>query len=109
MAKKRIEIPDDMTSKLAGSSTYPPSVFTPIFAPQMAQMPQKNLGGRPVKESSIGRLKYTTALSKDMIRFLRVEAAQRDMTPADLLEVILGEYKNKVNEDWYVLDFTTFE
>ena len=100
MAKKRIEIPDDMTSKLAGPSTYPPpSVFAPTFAQQVEQTPQKNLGGRPVKESSIGRIKYTTALSKDMIRFLRVEAAQRDITPADLLEIILGAYKDKSNQD----------
>lgn len=103
MAKKRIDIPDDMTSKLAGASNYPPSVFAPSFAPtfvpQVEQMPQKNLGGRPVKESSIGRIKYTTALSKDMIRFLRVEAAQRDMTPADLLEIILSDYKDKLKAD----------
>ena len=99
MAKKRIDIPDDMTSRLAGTSTYPPSVFAPTFAPQVEQTPQKNVGGRPVKESSIGRIKYTTALSKDMIRFLRVQAAQRDMSPADLLEVILSEYKNKLNGD----------
>ena len=100
MAKKRIEIPDDMTSRLAGASTYPPpSVFAPTFAPQVEQTPQKNLGGRPVKESSVGRTKYTTALSKDMIRFLRVEAAQRDMTPADLLEIILTAYKNNAKLD----------
>jgi hypothetical protein len=99
MAKKRIDIPDDMTSRLAGSSTYPPPLFAPTFAPQTEQTPQKNLGGRPVKESSIGRTKYTTALSKDMIRFLRVEAAQRDMTPADLLEIILRAYKDKLNQD----------
>lgn len=99
MAKKRIEIPDDMTSKLAGPSTYPPPLFAPTFAPQVEQTPQKNLGGRPVKESSVGRTKYTTALSKDMIRFLRVEAAQRDMTPADLLEIILTAYKNNAKLD----------
>lgn len=99
MAKKRIDIPDDMTSRLAGASNYPPSVFAPTFAPQVETLPQKNLGGRPIKESSVGRIKYTTALSKDMIRFLRVEAAQRDVTPADLLEVILGEYKAKLNQE----------
>jgi hypothetical protein len=106
MAKKRIDIPDDMTSRLAGASNYPPSVFTPNFAPafvpqapQAEPTPQKNLGGRPVKESSVGRIKYTTALSKEMIRFLRVEAAQRDITPADLLDIILGEYQNKLKED----------
>jgi hypothetical protein len=99
MAKKRIEIPDDMTSKLAGHSTYPPpSVFAPTFRPTVEPPALKNLGGRPVKESSVGRTKYTTALSKDMIRFLRVAAAQRDMTPADLLDIILNEYKNKLEE-----------
>jgi hypothetical protein len=102
MAKKRIDIPDDMTSRLAGSSNYPPSVFAPSIAQTpiiVEPTPQKNVGGRPVKESSIGRIKYTTALSKDMIRFLRVEAAQRDMTPADLLEIILSDYKNNLKTD----------
>jgi hypothetical protein len=100
MAKKKIEIPDDMTQKLAGSPNYTPSVFTPTFVQQDEQpKAQKNLGGRPMKESSVGRSKYTTALSKEMIRFLRVEAAQCDMTPADLLDFILNEYKNKLNQD----------
>ena len=93
MSKKRIEIPDDMTSKLVGTNVvyqtptllYPPVINEPILP--------KNLGGRPIKESSVGRVKYTTAISKDLIRFLRVEAAQKDMTPADLLEIIISEYQ----------------
>jgi hypothetical protein len=100
MAKKKIEIPDDMTSKLVGTTiSYPSSPsFAPIQPVQELVTPAKNLGGRPVKQSSVGRLKYTTVLSKDLIRFLRVEAAQRDMTPADLLEIVLTEYKEKLKE-----------
>ena len=93
MSKKRIDIPDDLTSKMVGQPiVYPtPSVYEPVAEAPVA----KNLGGRPVKATSAARVKYTTAISKDLIRFLRVEAAQRDMTPADLLEIIISEYQNK--------------
>lgn len=101
MSKKRLDIPDDLTSRLVGQTvTYPtPSVYTPpveyptIVAAEVHT--NKNVGGRPVKATSVGRVKYTTAISKDLIRFLRVEAAQRDMTPADFLEIIISEYQNK--------------
>jgi hypothetical protein len=100
MAKKKIEIPDDMTSKLVGTIiSYPtPPLFTPVQLVQELVAQPKNLGGRPIKQSSVGRLKYTTVLSKDLIRFLRVEAAQRDMTPADLLEIVLTAYKEKLSQ-----------
>jgi hypothetical protein len=94
MAKKKIDIPDDLTSKMVGAPlAYPtPSVMTPIYE----QVAPRNVGGRPIKESSIGRTKYTTALSKDQIRFLRVEAAKRDLTPADLLEIIISDYQKQI-------------
>lgn len=99
MSKKRLDIPDDLTSRLVGQTvTYPtPSVYPPVTEyPPVVETPiNKNVGGRPVKATSVGRVKYTTAISKDLIRFLRVEAAQRDMTPADLLEIIISEYQNK--------------
>lgn len=94
MSKKKLDIPDDLTSKLVGQPIIysTPSVYQPI-----AETPAtKNLGGRPIKESSVGRVKYTTALSKDLIKFLRVEAAQREITPADLLDIIITEFKNKI-------------
>ena len=93
MSKKRIDIPDDLTSKMVGQPVvYPtPSVYKPVEVPA-----EKNTGGRPIKATSAARVKYTTAISKELIRFLRVEAAQRDMTPADLLEIIISEYQNKV-------------
>ena len=94
MSKKRLDIPDDLTSKMVGQPTvYPtPSVY-PLVAEEVILPAAKNVGGRPIKATSAGRVKYTTAISKDLIRFLRVEAAQRDMTPADLLEIILSEYQ----------------
>lgn len=97
MSKKRLDIPDDLTSRLVGQPVVYP---TPSVYPPVSEVPtNRNVGGRPVKAASVGRVKYTTAISKDLIRFLRVEAAQRDMTPADLLEIILSEYQNKGLED----------
>jgi hypothetical protein len=93
MAKKIIEIPDDMTSKLAGSTTTP-SYTTTFSTPSEPE--QKKAVGRPKKESSVGRIKYTTSLTKESIRFLRVESAMRDISPADLLEIIISEFnRNK--------------
>ncbi len=95
MAKKVIEIPDDMTSKLAGSAptpAYAPSYQTFASAPIVE--PKRN-SGRPKKETSIGRVKYTTSLTKESIRFLRVEAAMRDISPADLLELIILDFSSK--------------
>ena len=92
MAKKVIEIPDDMTHKLAGSSHVP--TYATFSAP--IETPPKKNSGRPIKESSIGRIKYTTSLTKESIRFLRVESAMRDISPADLLEVIIADFsRNK--------------
>jgi hypothetical protein len=96
MAKKKIEIPNDMTHKLAGTPT--PSVSTVMRAveqPIVATQVLKKVGGRPIKEASIGRVKYTTSLTKDSIRFLRVESAMRDISPADLLDFIINDFRNK--------------
>ncbi len=91
MAKKVIEIPDDMTSKLAGGSNS--LSYTTFSAP--IEVPQKKNSGRPKKESSVGRIKYTTSLTKESIRFLRVESAMRDISPADLLEIIIADFGSK--------------
>ena len=99
MSKKRIDIPDDLTQRMVGPTvTYQtPSVYPPVLPPVQQLVAEvavlRNVGGRPVKAASAGRVKYTTAITKDLIRFLRVEAAQRDMTPADLLEIIISEYQ----------------
>jgi hypothetical protein len=102
MAKKKIDIPDDMTHKLAGTTTPPsyPSVsatMETIEQPVTATPVMKKTGGRPIKEASIGRVKYTTSLTKDSIRFLRVESAMRDISPADFLDFIITEFRNKGN------------
>lgn len=91
MAKKIIEIPDDMTSRLAGVVATP--VYTTTSAP--VENVQKKSSGRPKKESSVGRVKYTTSLTKESIRFLRVESAMRDISPADLLEIIIADFNSK--------------
>lgn len=91
MAKKVIEIPDDMTSKLAGVSATP--TYVTMAAP--SEPIQKKSSGRPKKESSVGRVKYTTSLTKESIRFLRVESAMRDISPADLLEIIISDFSGK--------------
>jgi hypothetical protein len=100
MAKKKIEIPNDMTNKLAGShisSPYPSvsTVMSAVEQPPVVTQMVKKVGGRPIKESSIGRVKYTTSLTKDSIRFLRVESAMRDISPADLLDFIINEFRSK--------------
>jgi hypothetical protein len=61
----------------------PPQYFAP---PQ----PIKQIG-RPKKAIADGRIKYNTMLRPEHIRRLRVRAAENDMTPADLLELILQE------------------
>ena len=111
MAKKRIDIPDDdMTNKLAGGTpapppyptvsviSAPPPVVMPVVAPTLPMImveTVKKVGGRPIKETSVGRTKYTTSLTKEAIRFLRVEAAMRDISPADLLDLIIKEFREK--------------
>jgi hypothetical protein len=100
MAKKKIDIPNDMTNKLAGTPTLSPypsvsTVMAMVEQPIVAATVVKKVGGRPIKEASIGRVKYTTSLTKDSIRFLRVESAMRDISPADLLDLIITEFRSK--------------
>jgi hypothetical protein len=109
MAKKRIDIPDDdMTNKLAGGTPTPlpyptvsvtPSVINQVIAPlqktAVLMETVKKVGGRPIKETSVGRTKYTTSLTKEAIRFLRVEAAMRDISPADFLDLIINDFREK--------------
>ncbi len=60
------------------------------FAPQMPSEPIRQIG-RPKKAIADGRIKYNTMLKPEHIRRLRIRAAENDMTPADLLELILQE------------------
>jgi hypothetical protein len=61
----------------------PPQYFAP---PQ----PPKQIG-RPKKAIADGRIKYNTMLKPEHIKRLRIRAAENEMTPADLLELILQE------------------
>ena len=48
--------------------------------------------GRPKKEKSAEREKYTTWLNKDLIVELKYRAAKKRCTPADILEEIISTY-----------------
>lgn len=68
-------------------SQQPPPQY---FAPQMPPEPIRQIG-RPKKAIADGRIKYNTMLKPEHIRRLRIRAAENDMTPADLLELVLQE------------------
>ncbi len=83
------------------NDTPPPSVTADIPStiqpsspenPTSEEVTDAKKTGRPAKANAIGRTKYTTALSPDLIKWLRVEAATREITPADLLEEILTNH-----------------
>ena len=52
-------------------------------------------GGRPIKESAIGREKFTTMLLPKWKVELKVEAVRKGITTADLMEEILKERYSK--------------
>ena len=62
------------------------------FVAQITDQPIKRESGRPFKAESAGRVKYSTAIKKEILRNLKQEALDREMTVADLLEKILGNY-----------------
>lgn len=69
---------------------YPQQAPPQYFAPQMPPEPIRQIG-RPKKAIADGRIKYNTMLKPEHIRRLRIRAAENDMTPADLLELVLQE------------------
>ncbi len=78
-----------VTGKPVPPPTYAPQAMPPTyFAPPPPPLKQI---GRPKKAIADGRIKYNTMLRPEHIRRLRVRAAENDMTPADLLELILQE------------------
>jgi ABC-type microcin C transport system permease subunit YejB len=60
------------------------------LAPQVITI-QKTYG-RPKKEKSVEREKYTTWLHKDLIVELKYRAAKKRCTPADIIEDIISTY-----------------
>ena len=56
--------------------------------------------GRPQKETAVGRIKYTTSLRGEVVKWLKTKAVQMDLTPADLLEAALFDYRKKLEADF---------
>jgi hypothetical protein len=70
----------------------PPTVYVQQAPPQyFAPPPPPKQIGRPKKAIADGRIKYNTMLKPEHIKRLRIRAAENEMTPADLLELILQE------------------
>jgi hypothetical protein len=70
----------------------PPPVYIQPAPPQyFAPPPPPKQIGRPKKAIADGRIKYNTMLKPEHIKRLRIRAAENEMTPADLLELILQE------------------
>jgi hypothetical protein len=90
------ETVNQAVAQVTGKPMPPPPVYAPqqappqYFVPQMQQEPPKQIG-RPKKAIADGRIKYNTMLKPEHIRRLRIRAAENDMTPADLLELVLQE------------------
>jgi hypothetical protein len=45
--------------------------------------------GRPIKNSAIGRVKFTTAIRSDVVKWLKIRAVEQGVSPADVLEEAL--------------------
>jgi hypothetical protein len=86
------ETVNQAVAQVTGKPVAPPPVYVQQVPPQYFAPPQpiKQIG-RPKKAIADGRIKYNTMLKPEHIRRLRVRAAENDMTPADLLELILQE------------------
>jgi hypothetical protein len=81
--------PETVNQTIAEVTGKPiPQVIVPQVPVVVAPVKQT---GRPKKAIAQGRNKYNTMLKPEHIRRLRVRAAENDMTPADLLELILQE------------------
>jgi hypothetical protein len=45
--------------------------------------------GRPIKSNAIGRVKFTTAIRADVVKWVKMQAVERSLSPADVLEEAL--------------------
>lgn len=59
---------------------------------QMVEFAEPKSYGRPIKEKAIGRVKFTTAIRKDVVKWVKHYAVEADETPADVLENALLFY-----------------
>lgn len=49
----------------------------------------------PIKETAIGRVKLTTAMLPDVVKWVKVYAAETGVSPADILEAAVLDYQDK--------------
>jgi hypothetical protein len=85
------ETVNQAVAQVTGKPVSPPVYVPQAMPPQYFVPPPPKQIGRPKKAIADGRIKYNTMLRPEHIRRLRVRAAENDMTPADLLELILQE------------------
>lgn len=99
MAKKqqrgRPHLTDDALNELFTGSELPDIDQVDKIVGQITGNQDKGGKGRPVKESAVGRVKYTTALDPELRDKLKIEAVRQGCTPADLIEAILKAYFEK--------------
>lgn len=50
--------------------------------------------GRPKKEAAKDRVKFTTSLRSDLVKWLKLQAIEQGVTPADILEKAIMRYKS---------------
>ena len=55
--------------------------------------------GRPPKEAAIGRVKFTTALQPLYVKWLKHEAANADVSVADVVELAMAAYKHEKDKN----------
>jgi hypothetical protein len=55
--------------------------------------------GRPLKESAIGRVKFTTALQPLYVKWLKHEAANTGVSVADVVELAFAAYKHEKDKN----------
>lgn len=60
--------------------------------------PEPKTYGRPIKEAAKDRVKFTTSLRNDLVKWLKIEAAQSGRTAADVLEIAVLDYVNYKNK-----------
>lgn len=55
--------------------------------------------GRPLKESAIGRVKFTTALQLSLVKWLKIQAANTGVSVADVAELAIAAYKHEKDKN----------
>jgi hypothetical protein len=61
--------------------------------------PQFKTYGRPLKESAIGRVKFTTALQSSLVTWLKIQAANTGVSVADVAELAIAAYKHEKDKN----------